>query len=139
MKQIVRTASVLLLLSLSALFPLASPGADPAEPVSLRARAEAGEKEAQFELANEYFYGDRTLPRSLDLAAYWFRKAADQGLAEAQFNYALCLEQGFGTKKNVPEAMRYYRLAGAQNFAPALLNQAMILLYGVPMTHREER
>ena len=83
---------------------------------TLRAQAESGNKTAQFHLANRYFYGQDNCPVNRDLAVYWFRKSAEQGVPEAQYNYALCLEQGIGINRNIPEAMKYYRLSAENLF-----------------------
>jgi TPR repeat protein len=40
--------------------------------------------------------------------------AADQGLAEAQYEVGLSFEQGIGTEKSNAEAKRYYQLSADQ-------------------------
>jgi TPR repeat protein len=37
-----------------------------------------------------------SLSLDMRLAAYYLKLAADQGLAEAQFNYGMCLQNGEG-------------------------------------------
>jgi len=46
-----------------------------------------------------------------ELCANWFRKAAMQSLAEAQFNLGLCCVKGEGTKQDYVEAYAWYQLA----------------------------
>jgi TPR repeat protein len=44
-------------------------------------------------------------------AARWYRRAALQGLATAQFNLGRALERGEGVEQNAIEAWAWYRLA----------------------------
>jgi TPR repeat protein len=37
-------------------------------------------------------------------AAYWFKKAANQGNADAQYNLGVCYENGHGVKKDLQKA-----------------------------------
>ncbi len=104
-------------------------GTGGAEEDGLRQSAESGNAEAQFALANEYFYGTETRKQNPELAAYWFLKAASAGLPAAQFNYAICLEQGYGVKKDQPLAAEYYRSAYESGNHHAGFNLAMLLLH----------
>ena len=106
---------------------------------TLRSQAESGNKTAQFHLANRYFYGQDNCPVNRELAVYWFRKAAEQGVPEAQYNYALCLEQGIGINRNIPEAMKYYRLSAANLFVPAMYRQAVLMMKGPALSAAEEK
>ncbi len=45
-------------------------------------------------------------------AASWYRKAADQGHARAQFNLGTLYEQGLGVEKDALQALNLYRSAG---------------------------
>ena len=47
-------------------------------------------------------------------AVQHFRTAAEQGIAEAQFNLALCYSQGKGVEESQSEAVRWYRAAAEQ-------------------------
>jgi hypothetical protein len=62
-------------------------------------------------------------------AVKWFRKAAEQGLAEAQYNLALWSARGEGTVKDMTAAVRWHRRAAEQNFAPA--QHALAILYAL--------
>ncbi len=95
----------------------------------LREQAEQGDSAAQFRLGCEYFYGSEQRPQNPDLAAYWFRKAADAGLPAAQFNYGICLEQGYGVKKDLSLAADHYRKAYSGGNLNAGFNLAMLLLH----------
>ena len=97
----------------------------------LRMKAAAGDAESAFYLGNEYFYGENR-PANYTLAVYWYKKAADKGIPEAQYNYASCLESGRGTDKNLAEAFVWYKKASDQNFQPAVFRMAQFHLTGVP-------
>jgi TPR repeat protein len=45
---------------------------------------------------------------------YWYRKAAQQGDAEAQFNFGSMFANGKGVSKNYVEAYAWWSIAAAQ-------------------------
>jgi localization factor PodJL len=44
----------------------------------------------------------------------WFRKAAQRGLADSQFNLGVLCARGLGTDKSYAEAYKWFALAAAQ-------------------------
>ena len=52
----------------------------------------------------------------------WYRLAADQGVAAAQFNLGVSYADGEGVLKDDAEAARWYRLAADQGHAAAQFN-----------------
>ncbi|KAI9260528.1 hypothetical protein BDA99DRAFT_439781, partial [Phascolomyces articulosus] len=52
--------------------------------------------------------------RSPETAFYYFKVAAQLGDADAQNEVADCYYRGYGTKKDLYQAAKYYRLAAAQ-------------------------
>jgi TPR repeat protein len=52
-------------------------------------------------------------------AVNWYRKAAAQGVAVAQYELGLCYSKGEGVTKDAVEAAKWYRKAAEQRFAPA--------------------
>jgi TPR repeat protein len=54
----------------------------------------------------------------------WFRAAAEQGLAEAQFNLAQRYEHGQGVAKSPAEALVWFSLAAAQGIPDAVKSAA---------------
>jgi TPR repeat protein len=56
--------------------------------------------------------------------------AADENHAEAQFNYAHCLEHGQGVQRDLIAAAHYYHLSADQNFPKAQCAYALCLEYG---------
>jgi localization factor PodJL len=61
-------------------------------------------------LAYDYFEGLGG-PRNLTTAADWFRRAADQGVTDSQYNLGQLYEQGFGVPQNSAEAYKWYVIA----------------------------
>ena len=116
--------SLLLIASLNML-------AETAKHDALREKAAAGDAESAFYLGNEYFYGENRAA-NYTLAAYWYKKAAEKGIPEAQYNYGSCLEAGRGVAKNLSDAFAWYRKAADQDFEPALFRVALLYLSGVP-------
>ena len=105
----------------------------------LRAKAEAGDIRAQFHLANEYFSGTKDRHRDLTLAAHWFLAASDRGLPEAMFNYAVCLDRGWGVDRDPYLAAEYYRRASERGTIPqAAFNYAMVLKKGIRLSPEEQ-
>src|SRR5690606_9290025 len=60
-------------------------------------------------------------------AARWMRRAAEQGLIEAEYDYALMLLRGFGLNADVPKAVDYLRSASEKGFAGAQNRLAHLL------------
>ena len=56
----------------------------------------------------------------------WFRLAALQGDAEAQFALGLMYNTGQGITQDYKEALKWYRLAAAQGFANAHYNLGLM-------------
>ena len=63
-------------------------------------------------------------------AANWYRLAADQGKASAQFKLGVLYDQGIGVLQDYAEAMKWYLKAADQNFAPAQYNLGGMCLEG---------
>ena len=55
-------------------------------------------------------------------AVNWYRKAAEQGDADAQFNLGVCYEYGYGITQDSTEAVNWYRKAAEQGNADAQYN-----------------
>ena len=63
-------------------------------------------------------------------AAEWYRRAAEQGFAEAQFNLAGLHAAGEGVPKDAVEAVRWYREAAGLGLAEAQYVLALALVRG---------
>jgi|GEM_PF-1042852 len=55
-------------------------------------------------------------------ASKWYRKAADAGLAEAQYNLGVLYYNGTGVARSAAEAARWFELAANQNLSEAQFN-----------------
>jgi hypothetical protein len=84
-------------------------------------------------LGVRYLEGDGVFGDSVE-AVKWFRNAADQGLAEAQFNLGLMCIRGDGTELDGPAAVRWFRAAAGQGFAKAQHKLAVMYALGEIVT-----
>jgi localization factor PodJL len=50
-------------------------------------------------------------PKNTTTAAQWFRRAADLGLVDSQYNLGRLYEEGFGVAQNPAEAYKWYLIA----------------------------
>jgi hypothetical protein len=87
----------------------------------LRAAADQGRAEAQYNLGNMFAQGHGVAQSDVE-AARWFRKAADQGDADAQKNLGIMFDQGRGVAQSDVEAARWFRKAADQGDADAQSN-----------------
>jgi hypothetical protein len=83
---------------------------DTAKANAYRKDAEAGDPEAQFNLACAYANG-RGVPQDDAQAMQWYRKASAQGHTGAQNNIGWMYDAGRGVTKDGAEAVRWYRKA----------------------------
>ncbi|KAI9350873.1 hypothetical protein BDR26DRAFT_513183 [Obelidium mucronatum] len=78
--------------------------------------AEQGDPEAELALSGWYLTGADGVLKQSDTEAYlWARKAADKGLAKAEYAVGYYSEHGVGVKSDVEEARKWYMRAAAQN------------------------
>ena len=103
---------------------------------ALRARAEQGDAEAQFNLGVIYDDGRGVLEDDVE-AVRWYRLAAEQGLAEAQWGLGFKYDSGWGVPEDPAEAVQWYRLAAEQGYDLALprLGLSYQLGQGVPQDY----
>ncbi|MBQ7503256.1 sel1 repeat family protein [bacterium] len=101
-------------------------------------RESSAETEARLrQLANrEYSLGERCLQgkgaeQDYAEAARWFKKAAEQGLAEAQSKLGNCYYEGVGVEQDSIEAVKWYKLAAEQGDADAQNNLGYCFYYGI--------
>ncbi len=97
----------------------------------LRDAARAGDVGAQIWLADEFFFGRNGRPRNPTLAAFWFRRAAEEGSPTGAYNLAVCLEHGWGVERDLIDAFRFYSQAAAEE-PEARLRRALLLYHGIP-------
>lgn len=63
-------------------------------------------------------------------AVRWYRKSAEQGNANAQYNLACCYESGQGVTQDNTEAVKWYRKSAEQCNADAQYNLAYFYAIG---------
>ena len=82
----------------------------------------------QKQLADELFEGRNGVPQNRELAAHWYRVAAERDHAGAQAMLGFVLFQGEGVEENHEAAYRWYRKAAMQGHVGAQANLGY--LYG---------
>ena len=85
----------------------------------LRADAENGDIEAQFEFGRRMARIPDFSAETFVEAAGWFAKAAEQGHADAQFELGSLYVNGTGVQKDINEAAKWIRKAAEQGHAEA--------------------
>ena len=97
--------------------PASSPKASQSHQTSAAKSAAALSPEDMFQNGLEHY--DK---KNYTEAVKWYRKAAEQGFANAQYNLGYCYAHGEGVTQDYYEAVKWYRKAAAQGFARAQCN-----------------
>jgi TPR repeat protein len=71
-----------------------------------------------------------SVSKDLEEAVKWFRKAAEQGDMEAQYNLGLCYEQSEGVANDLKEAVKWYRQSAEQGYALGQFNLGICYING---------
>lgn len=88
--------------------------------------AEQGNPNAQYNIAVMYLNGIGVIQDNA-AAVDWFQKAANNGDAQAQFTLAIILFNGqYGVPQNVPQAYKWFTLAGSAGIREAAANAVLI-------------
>ncbi len=80
--------------------------------------ANAGDPVAQHELGIRYLTGKGFLPDTVK-AALWIRKAAEQNVLTARYNFGILLNNGFGVEWNPFEAYKQFQYAAIHGLVDA--------------------
>jgi S1-C subfamily serine protease len=88
--------------------------------LTVKAKAEKGDVEAQFDLGMCFEHGQGAT-RNPPEAAKWFRKAAEHGNASAQYELATMYYSGKGVAQDYAEAAKWSRKAAEQGHPTAQL------------------
>ena len=79
----------------------------------IKAKAEQGDPDAEFDLGLEYATGYNHQPTKDSFEAVkWYLKAAKKGHAQAQYNLGLCFYKGEGTPKDIVFSYALFDVAG---------------------------
>jgi TPR repeat protein len=93
-----------------------SPAPGPAD--QLRAKAQAGDAVAQYQLASAYYHGSG-VPIDLAQSFAWTLKSAQQGYVKAELSLAWLYGTGLGTTRNELTSFQWYQKAAEQGDASA--------------------
>jgi TPR repeat protein len=93
----------------------------PSDIAGLRSSAAKVDAVAERKLAEAYERGNG-VNQSDQLAANWYRKAADLGDAEAQNRLGVMYSLGRGVEKSQEDALRWYHSSAKQGYAQAMFN-----------------
>lgn len=120
MQSILKKFATVVVFTALALSPALAADTDPA--AELRSRANSGDAFSQFLMGVMYQQG-QGVEASDEQAVQWFTKAAENGLAVAQWTlgglYSLANPDGPMKMKDNEEAVKWYRKAADQGFAAA--------------------
>lgn len=97
---------------------LATASAHAGEVDDVRALAEQGDAQAQFNLGVMYAKGDGVAQDHVE-AVEWYRRAAEQGDASGQSSLGYKYDKGLGMLQDHAEAVKWYRRAAEQGDAEA--------------------
>jgi hypothetical protein len=97
----------------------------------VEAAALRGEAQAQHDLGAIYVSGYEGVTKDFERAAYWFEKAANQGVANAAYNLGVLHHQGLGMPADIKEALNWYEKAADLNHPEAQYNLGIAYIEGV--------
>lgn len=105
---------------------------------AVKVKAVKGDAAAQDSLG--WFYRTGVgVPQDYSKAVYWYRKAADQNLADAQTALGVLYYKGHGVPKDYQQAAHWYRKAAEQGEVGAQYNLSILYVggVGVPQDYSE--
>ena len=94
--------------------------------------AAEGDPQSQFAMGALYAEGDTVAGVAPDYAQAlsWYRKAADQGHAAAQFNLGIFYASGQAVPRDMAEVARWWQLAAMQGHVEAQFNLGLLYAQG---------
>ncbi len=96
------------------------------EPGRFQAGDEQGNADTPDSVGSMYNDGEATVVEDDRETMRWFRIAAEQGDARAQFNLGTMYDHGDGVIEDDAEAARWYRMAAEQGHASAQFNLGLM-------------
>lgn len=97
----------------------------------IEAQAFQGNGEAQHDLAAIYTAGHAGVDQNFEKAAFWFREASENNIANARYNLGVLYHQGLGRDRNLDRALYWYREAANLNHAEAQYNLGIAHIEGI--------
>jgi len=107
----------------------------------IKQQAEQGNALAQAQMGAMYQLGRNGVHKDAQKSAKWMRKAADQGLVEAEVFMAALYDRGLGVKGDVNKATLWYEKAAAQKHGTALaiLGRNEVAKRGIAFNYKSMR
>ena len=91
------------------------------EGLDLRARAEGGDDQAQYELAMQLLNGDGAATNGAE-GFKWCRRSAERGNERAQYALGVCLFNGLGAEVDFEQSIFWFMRAAERGSADAMFN-----------------
>ncbi len=101
--------------------PIVLTAPDPRPFEEIKAKAEAGDAAAQFQMGRRYELGEGVAKNPVE-SLKWYRKAAEQNQPKAQYYVGISYYQGDGVAKDQVEAAKWFRKAADHNLVAAKNN-----------------
>jgi len=111
----------------------------PAQIKAVEKAAFKGNSEAQHDLAAIYTAGHANVTPNYDRAAYWFERAAENGVANARYNLGVLYHQGLGVEQNIETALEWYRKAAQLGHPEAQYNLGIAYIEGIGVSYDPKR
>lgn len=121
--------SSIFFLTTAVLTPLCVPLALSEEINSIQQQAAAGDREAQFQLAECYRTG-KELEQDWELAYQWYKKSAEQDYTPAMHALSLCLIDGYGTEKNPQEGIKILTTCAERGYIKSIHSIIAVYMKG---------
>jgi TPR repeat protein len=102
----------------------------PGRMAEIEKRADKGYSNEQLVLADAYITG-KGVSQDYSKAAYWFEKAAQNGIPIAEQQIGYLYSVGLGVSRDPVRALHWYQLAAASGVVTAKLNMGVIYLEGM--------
>ncbi|MGB6692137.1 MAG: hypothetical protein WBE76_30200 [Terracidiphilus sp.] len=103
----------------------------------LQAAADRGFVPQEIELAAAFFTGSG-VTQDLQMAAYWYEKAAESGDPEAENEIGFLYQTGAGVPVDQTHALHWYQLSAASGFVKAKVNLGVMYVWGIAVRKNEE-
>lgn len=105
----------------------------------IEAQAFQGIPEAQHDMGAIYVAGHGQVKKDVDRAVFWFDQAANNGVANAQYNLGVLYHQGIGVDRNVERAMALYERAAKLGHPEAQYNLGIAYIEGIGVPYDPHR
>lgn len=97
----------------------------------IESKAFEGSGEAQHDLAAIYTSGHGGVRQDFGKAAFWFREASENGIANARYNLGVLYHQGLGVDRDLGRALYWYREAAKIGHPEAQYNLGIAYIEGI--------